>query len=220
MSGELSLQSMIARRPLTDYHHSKRYNWDGERHATMEHLHSSIAPDQLYCHVCRVYKAKNGGTVTSYKNCPKKTLMANKASPNQNANAQLPASMLTPHKVEKEKPIPDKLVWTEEDWSVFKLGAIRSRMGIVQTCYLCPSCTDSRNSFLFPPPPEAPLERFIEYGNPIGGDLKNGRVPYGQKGPNVRDPRRLYPPKEKLATVEDNAREAGKASEREVINNG
>ena len=145
--------------------------------------------------------------------------MADKTSPSQQPNAQLPASMLARPKIGKEKPIPDEIIWTEEDWSVFKLGAIRSRMGLVQTCCLCPSCTDSRNSFLFPPPPETPLERFVEYDNPIGGDLKNGRVPYGQEGPSVRDPRRVYLPEANIATVEDNAREAGKGPERGEISN-
>ena len=146
--------------------------------------------------------------------------MAVKPHQHQNTNEQRPASMLSQPKTEREKPIPDEIIWTEEDWSVFKIGAIRSRMGIVQTHYLCPSCTDSRNGFLFPPQPEVPLERFMEFGNPIGGDVKNGRVPYGQKGPNVRDPRRRYPPDEKLATVEEHAREAGKGPDREEINNG
>lgn len=204
---------------MTNACYRKRYNWDGERHAVMEQLHSSIAPDHLYCHVCRKFKPKNGGTVVSYKNCPKKTLMANIPSPNQRANTPLPASILAGHKVEKEKSVPYEIIWTEEDWSVFKLGAIRSRMGLVQTCYACPSCTDSRNSFLFSPPPETPLGRLSDLGNPIGGDVKNGRKPYGQQGPNVRDPRRTYPRGEKIATVEESARADGKDVEMSEIDN-
>ena len=172
----------------------------------MEHLHSSIANDHQYCTVCRKYKPVNGGIVESYKNCPKKTMMADAPAPTQATNERRPAGMLAPIKKKKVQPTPDKIVWTENDWSVIKLGAIRSRMGHVDTHYLCPSCTDSRNSFLFPPPSEMPLARFIEVGNPIGGDTQNGRVPYGQEGPNVRDPRRTYPPEEKIDTVEDMAR--------------
>ena len=185
----------------------------------MEHFHSSIAPDHLYCHICRKFKPKNGGTVVSYKNCPKKRYMANKPSSKQGANTPIPPSMLLGSKVEKEKPVPDELIWTEKDWTVVKFGAIRSRMGLVQTCYLCPSCTDTRTSFLFPPPLEMPIGRLSDLGNPIGGDVENGRKPYGQQGPNVRDPRRTYPADEKIATVEESAMAEGKDVEASEINN-
>ncbi len=186
----------------------------------MEQLRTSIATDQLYCHVCRKFEPKKGGSVISYKNCPKKTLMANNPRQNQETAVQLQASVVARSKIEKEKPLPDEIIWTENDWSVFKLGVIRSRMGLTQTCYMCPSCTDSRNNLLFPPPPEMPLERLSELGNPIGGDIKNGRVPYGQQGPNIRDPRRTYPADEKITTVEESARMGGGDIEISETNNG
>ena len=175
----------------------------------MEHLQTFFTENHHYCTICRKWKPIEGGIVESFKNCPKKSMMAEKPKDTTQTTSARPSGLRS-LKVDRVKPIPDKIIWTEKDWSVIKLGAIRSRMGLVQTLYLCPSCTDSRNGLLFPPQPEVPLPRFMDIGNPIGGDLVSGRVPYGL-GPNFRDPRRHYPEGEKLATVDEMAREAGKA---------
>lgn len=163
----------------------KKYNHDQERRVFMEHIHEFF-PGMRYCYCCRKYKSIEGGTVYSYKNCPKKNEMADRVV---NVPGNGPSGLTT--KTVKVKPKPDEIVWDEDDWSTMVVGKIKSRRGVKETLDICPACTENMYTIHLPTDPATPIPRFIAMGNPLGGTMENGRVPPGCKP--TWDPRRRLP---------------------------
>ena len=80
-------------------------------------------------------------------------------------------------KITKQKPKAQTFTWKDEDWTTLSLGLVKSRERIPDVKHICPKCTLTVHTIHLGWPPETPIVRWLEDGNPAGGKMSMGHEP-------------------------------------------
>ncbi|KPI39839.1 uncharacterized protein AB675_3341 [Cyphellophora attinorum] len=144
------------------------------------------------CYICRKYLPINGKKCQYWKNCPKKAAMPYSASsvaarraevdrrrgtPAAGQQSSLPTLLPALPQLQKEKPVAQTFTWRDEDWTTLSLGLVKSRERLPDVKYICPKCTLTVHTVHLGWPPETPIVRWLEEGNPAGGKMNTGHEP-------------------------------------------
>lgn len=75
------------------------------------------------------------------------------------------------------KPKAQTFVWQDEDWSTLSVGLCKSRDRIFDVKSICPKCALTVHAIHLGWPPETPIVRWLNEGNPTGGRASTGHMP-------------------------------------------
>ena len=147
------------------------------------------------CYICRKYLPINGKQCQYWKNCPKEKDMPVDPASQAARRAELerrraitarvggpsgyPRNLFNKPlpKVVKLKPKAQTFVWRDEDWSTLSVGLCKSRERIKDVKSICPKCTLTVHTVHLGWPPETPIVRWLNEGNPAGGRAAVGHMP-------------------------------------------